>query len=92
MTTVPARDFYEWPMNNDKAECEECGKEMEVPDLDDPNRRMKEPFWHKEDVHTYIGGNYDRYHAFCKEHWTEKVSQVLEKEDVEKKDAKGDNQ
>jgi len=73
VTTVPANRFYEWPMNHDKAECEECGKEMEVPDMDDPDRSMKEPFWMKEDVPTYIGGSYDKFHAYCEKHWGEEV-------------------
>lgn len=80
MTTVPATRFYEWPMNNDTATCEECGKEMEVPDLDDPNRSMKEPFWWKEQVDTYIGGNYDKFHSFCEKHWAEKVCNLKEEE------------
>jgi len=67
MTVVQAREFYEWPMDNNEAECEGCGKEMEVPELDDPNRDMKEPFWGREKIHTYIEGNFDKFHAYCKE-------------------------
>lgn len=77
MTVVPANSFYEWPMNNDSAECEDCGKEMEVPDLDDINRDMKEPFWMKEDVDTYIGGNFDKFHAYCSSCWQKKITDKI---------------
>lgn len=78
MTVVQATEFYEWPFDNDTATCEDCGKEMEVPDTDDPNRDMKEPFWWKEEVHTYIGGNYDKFHSYCETCWSKKFSQEVE--------------
>lgn len=85
MTVVPATQFYEWPFNHDEAECEECGKEMTVPDTDDLNRDCKEPFWWKEEVHTYIGGNYDKFHALCESCFGKRISENIEKKD-------GDNQ
>lgn len=60
---------------------------MNVPPTDDINRDMKEPFWWKEEVHTYIGGNYDKFHALCEKHFNEKLSEELEEAGVEKKDA-----
>jgi len=82
MTTVPARDFYEWPMNHETAECEGCGKEMDVPSLDDIDRDMKEPYWWKENVETYIGGNYDKFHAYCSSCYAEKMGETLQPEEV----------
>jgi len=77
MTTVSATEFYEWPMNNDTADCEDCGKEMKVPPVDDIDRDMKEPFWWKEDVETYIGGNYDKFHALCDSCYGERMSELM---------------
>lgn len=82
MTVVPATSFYEWPFNNDTATCEECGKEMEVPATDDLDRDMKEPFWIKEDVRTYIGGNYDKFHSFCEKHYEKRVQKVMDGQEV----------
>ncbi|MFB6226284.1 MAG: hypothetical protein ABEJ02_02945 [Candidatus Paceibacteria bacterium] len=65
MTVVGARDFYEYLIQNDTAECEGCGKEMQIPDGGVPDAGMKEPFWKHEEVHTYIGGNFDEKHAYC---------------------------
>lgn len=73
MTVVPATEFYEYPIENDTAQCESCGKEIHIPEMNDPERNFKEPFWQKEEVHTYIGGNYDKFHAFCKECFEEQV-------------------
>lgn len=82
MTTVPHDQFYEFPMENDTAECEECGKEMEVPDMDDLDLDMKEPFWWKEEVHTYIGGNYDKFHALCDSCYGKKISDLMKEGDA----------
>lgn len=73
MTVVAATDFYAYLIKNDTATCEGCGKKMELPDRDDPDPGMKEPFWHHEEVDTYIGGNFDEKHAYCKECIQEEV-------------------
>lgn len=73
MTVVSERDFYEWPMDNDEANCEDCGKEMSIPDLDNPNRGMMEPFWIKEKVEAYVQGIPNRFKAYCESCWSERI-------------------
>lgn len=64
MTEVQRIDFYEWPFQNDKATCEECDKEMDVPDMEDPNRDMEEPFWLRFD---------NVFKSYCEKHWSERL-------------------
>jgi thymidine kinase len=78
MTVVPASEFYEYTVNEDTAECEGCDKVMELPDTDAIDTGMEEPFWYHEEVHTYIGGNYDKYHAYCKSCYDEKLEEMQE--------------
>jgi thymidine kinase len=55
-----------------------CDKVMELPDTDAIDTGMEEPFWYHEEVHTYIGGNYDKYHAYCKSCYDEKLEEMQE--------------
>lgn len=65
MTVVQANRFYEWTIQNEEAECEGCGKQMQLPDPEELDAGIKEPFWHREHVHNYIGMNLDKFHAYC---------------------------
>lgn len=82
MTVVQSREFYEFMISNEEeiVECEGCGKEMEMPDTDDLNADMKEPFWVEEDVHTYIGGNYNKMYSVCESCLGKKPSEIIEEE------------
>lgn len=47
MVEVQRREFYEFGVSNygETVECEDCGKEMTMPERGDLDADMEEPFW-----------------------------------------------
>ena len=74
MTRVASRDLYEWPMYHDTATCEDCGAEIDVPEIDDPNGDMKPPHWRRE---THFDPFDDVFEALCDECYAEAVGEII---------------
>lgn len=78
MTRVLSVELYEWPFHNDTATCEDCGIEIQVPDLDDPNADFKAPHWRREDHFEPFN---DVFEAICDECFGINISELLDEED-----------
>ena len=78
MTQVASRDFYEWPMHNDTATCEECGAEIDVPPFDDPNGDMKPPHWRRDERFDPFD---DVFEALCDDCFASEIAEEIEKKE-----------
>jgi hypothetical protein len=66
--------MYEFPMHNDTATCSECGVEIDLPDVDDPDTDMKAPFWRRKEQYDPFDDVFD---ALCDTCYAEAVSEVI---------------
>jgi len=74
MTKVTSKDLYEWPMHNETATCEDCGEEIDVPAMDDPNGDMKAPHWRRD---RHIAPVHDSFDALCGACYADEVSAII---------------